>query len=213
MTPEYIEQHQVIERYLAGRLSAAQTEEFEARLLWDTQVQEQFELTRRLREGVRALPETSVAAPIVTDDVKQPRRLALAASLLVAVGAGFLLSQLLMQPETGPVSSGSVYSLDQLRGETDLDSLPTVRPGNGDAWLTLLAYPVLDVGETFQPTLSRQAGDGWIDIWLGETVVNESRDGVAITVRGDLLRPGVYRLSFKTPHGLVASGPVYFRVP
>lgn len=214
MTPEYIEQHEIIERYLAGELSAEQAEEFEARLLWDERVQEQFELTRRLRDGVRDLGNTSVAIPASAARTTSRSTVAMAASLLVALGAGFMLSQALMEPATESIASGNVYQLDQMRGTPDPASLPVVQTADAGAWTTLIAYPAPIAGASLHPVLFRQAvDDDWTVVWRGDSVAQASSEGIAVAVRNELLRPGVYRLSFTTRDEPGGPGTdIYFRV-
>ena len=55
MQREHIETEQIVERYVRGELSDAEVNQFEQRLLWDIELQQQLELTQRLRDGMRAV--------------------------------------------------------------------------------------------------------------------------------------------------------------
>ena len=53
MDSDYINENQVADRYLMGQLTPEESAEFEERLLWDKEVQDELILCQKLRQGIK----------------------------------------------------------------------------------------------------------------------------------------------------------------
>ncbi len=79
MNASFVEQHQVIDRYLLGKLSAQQTDEFEVLCLHDQDVLEQLELSEKMLAGFRRADEQNILQDIQFKSLEdEPAQLSLA---------------------------------------------------------------------------------------------------------------------------------------
>ncbi|MDH3645452.1 MAG: hypothetical protein OER80_01630 [Gammaproteobacteria bacterium] len=227
MNSDQIESQQIVERYLRNELDTTETEQFENRLLWDTEMQDQLVLSQRLREGMRDVADRQ-PSPVSSrrwSFLESPVYAAAASVLLAVTTFGWLFTWL--GSDSGDAmrsqASGRVFSLDIMRSSPSLADLPVVNPGTDAEWVTLLMYPDLDAYPQFRAELARQPGppdtqgigEEWQPVWQGAPTTSGS-DTVAVTLQGALLEPGVHRLQVTGLNNDRFSdvvGEVYFRVP
>jgi hypothetical protein len=98
MELQYIRDNQVIERYLQGKLSAADEEAFEEAYMTDPELLGEVQLAERLREGLNGLPAEQRAAPAKP----RSRWLELAGSPRYGIAASLVAAAAL-------VTSGALY--------------------------------------------------------------------------------------------------------
>lgn len=212
---------QDIERYIRNELGATETEQFEQRLLWDTELQQQYELTVRMRDALRdSASDKQKPVHFRPSFWASPAYAAAATVLLGITTTGWLMSAL--SPGSGEIqiSSSRVYSLESVRS-ANLDDLALVSPGPDGEWLTLLVYPDLSSAPAFRAVIARLSGpphateESWRDVWQGPPTTSGDGDTVAVTVPDKLLQPGIHRLRIidaDGPQGAIL-GEVYFEVP
>jgi hypothetical protein len=126
------EQTRLVSRYVAGDLSRSERAEFEAWLVASPELAAEVEMERRLRRGISSAARRgwlNRKAPAL----RPPQRrwqMALAASVLLAVGAGLLLS--LPQGEAGSEPSSRLASGEaRPAGSPMVASLGKFRSGSG----------------------------------------------------------------------------------
>ena len=198
MDRQYIRDHEVIERYLQGALTADEEQAFEEAYLGDAELLEQLQTAERLRDGMKELDaagrlersrspqrwQTMLAAP----------RYAAAASVLLAVSLAF--STVLYRenrnlregafPTTAAITR--FVAIDAVRGANTV----TIREPEDDEWTALL----LDAGpteyDTYRGALARRLGEQSEVIWTRADLTPELGGTIVIGVPGRFLRPGSY---------------------
>lgn len=194
MNREYISEHNVVERYLSGRLTEEELAAFEERCLWDQEVLDELEVIERLREGLQ--DQGQVKAP-ATGRGPLARWLlspqwAAAASVMLVVSLATTGRLLLTQapgPDSG-LATARVYSIEMTRGEEEPAAV--VRVGPADQWVVLLVYPDMERHDRFQAGLYR-AGETQA-LWQASDIPPGTAESLAVTLPARLLEPGVYRL-------------------
>jgi hypothetical protein len=195
MDRQHIRDTLVIERYLQGKLSAAEEEQFEEAYLTDPELLAELKLAERLREGFKDLPldtPARVAAPRTRwlDFAASPRY-GIAASL-VAVAALFASGMLFLQGQGGePLTAASrtrVVPLVAVRGGGNPNTIATPA---ADEWTVFTVDTGRGDYDRYRVTLVR--GDG------GEVAgfdgLTPSGDGtVALGFQGNGLSPGDYEV-------------------
>jgi hypothetical protein len=197
MDRQYIRDHQVIERYLSGALTADEEQAFEEAYLGDQELLDQVQAAERLREGITELDSAGGLERLRPSGrwrqwFASPQYAA-AASVLLAVSVGF--SAMLLREvtelrrdnfaQTSP--STRLVRLEALRGG-DAPEISAPAPDE----LTVLQ---LDSGvvayDTYRGTLTRRAGDRSETVWSRADLV-ASDDTILISVAGRTLPPGDY---------------------
>src|SRR5262245_1111143 len=196
MDRQYIREHQVIERYLAGTLTADEEQAFEEAYLGDSELLTEVEAAERLRDGIKRLDgagklersrsrwQQTFASP----------RYAMAATVLLAVSLGF---------------SSMLYNENQILREggssapllTRFVSLEAQRSANVQTFaapaqdeLTVL---MLDAGvvayDTYRAVITRGGGAQAEQIWSRAGLVPElNGTTIPVSVQRRMLQPGTY---------------------
>jgi hypothetical protein len=198
MDRQYIRQHDVIERYLARSLTAAEEQAFEEAYLGDSEVLDELQAAERLRDGVKELDgagrlERLRPRPQWQRMLASPRYAA-AATVLLAVSLGFsgVLYRENRDLREGGITGTSLLTtsviLDSVRG----GSVTTIRELEDDE----LALLVLDAGPTeydaYRAALIRRVGERSEEIWRRADLTVQLDRRVLMSVPGRLLRPGNY---------------------
>jgi hypothetical protein len=202
MDRRYIQDHQVVERYLDGRLTPSEQEAFEEFYLAHPDVLEELELTERLRQGIKDLGE----AGELERSLERPRswkwalstpQYAAAASLLFA--ASLIVSGTLYRD-----NAGLRQELELVAGSAVTRLVPIISVRGNDVnqvaepvereWTVLLVEPGPADYDSFRATVLRQDRAGAEPIWeLGGLV--PGYDGLLpVGVPGGLLEPGDYEV-------------------
>ena len=207
MDRQYIEDHNVIERYLKNQLSVDELEAFEDAFILDPDLLEEIDSAEALIDElpqIDTLPTTGVEGgkknsnivPITTESQESKLRwlpLSLAANLLMAVGLGFLLLQTGSPRDIPniPLSAVNIpgVNFEYLRSAS-VDNAPVVRRNN--SWVSLRVSGALYEG---------MPGELQILDANGDVVLNESEiradpfnQWIDWMVHDSQLPPGNYEL-------------------
>jgi hypothetical protein len=199
MDRQYIRDHQVIERYLSGVLTADEEQAFEEAYLGDAEILDQLQTAERMRAGIKDLSAAGrlerlrPAAPW-RQWLRSPQYAA-AASLLLAVSLGFstALYRENRDLRAGGAASGSTVTrfvaLEAVRG-SDVATVP--EPAQ-DEWTALLLDSGIVTYDTYRAVLTRSDGSEPAEIWRRADLVPElGGTTIVIGVPGRMLRPGAY---------------------
>jgi hypothetical protein len=215
MNREYISEHNVVERYLMGRLSDEELAAFEERCLWDQEMLDELEAAEGLREGLRDFDAGAVQSA--------PRRplarwllspqWAAAASVLLVVSLATTGRLLLTQGpgSTDGLATARVYSIEMMRTAGEPDVVLRVDPA--DRWVVLLVYPDLERHDRFQVSLHRK-GEAE-PLWQAKDIPPGRAESLAISLPAELLVPGNYHIrvqGLEAPGTAQPVGEVHFRV-
>lgn len=232
-----IEEQQIVDRYLAGRLDAAETEQFEEHYLSCQQCLGELELAEAFGDGIRlAAAEDALKTAVA-------RRVGFAVWLAQAVRSprGGLMAALVMVLVALPLAF-SVYQRSELRARdaelaaarapqanTVVLGLSAERGGPGEApsvrlrlpeapgWIVLsldLERPPLDhtAFESYRVRLFDAEGSV---LWTGETLKPNHLDALAVSLHTSFLAAGDYELRaehLRAGNDPVPAGRFAFRV-
>jgi len=121
----------LIEQYVTGRMSEAEADAFEVSCVVNPELARQVELEQRLKAGL-ALVASGSTAEFVRSESQVPWKLAIAASLLMCVGAGAwfwkhlpgVQPQILATVATEDQRQGTSLRLALVRGADSMPRLP-----------------------------------------------------------------------------------------
>jgi hypothetical protein len=195
MDRQYIRDHQVIERYLSGALTADEEQALEEAYLGDPELVSEIEAAERLRDGIKGLDgagDLGRSRSRLRQALASPRY-AMAATVLLAVSLGF--SSVLYNENQVLRENGSPTPL-----VTRLVSLETVRGGNvreiaapAQDELTVL---LLDSGtvayDTYRAVITRRDGERSEQVWSRSNLAAELNGTIAVGLQSRMLRPGTY---------------------
>jgi hypothetical protein len=187
--------HETIDRYLANRLSDAERELVETRIVGDPDFRHEVELTQALRDGLRELQKQGEVAPLLQSRTWMWRRapFAIAASVLaLAIGVGALLyfERTASKPAALVVAS---LQFEHTRG---------AEPGPDVTWQRSESPTLLemrfDVGlepASSYSVLIERAGASTDTAVFTAASVGIGRDGqLALSINSALLERGDYRI-------------------
>ena len=192
--------HETIDRYLASRLSDAERELVETRIVGDPDFRHEVELTLALRDGLRELQRQGEVAPLLRPRTWMWRRspFAIAASVLaLAIGVGSLLYFERTQHEPQALVVASL-NFERTRG---------AEPGPDVTWHRAGMPTLLEM--RFDVGLDPAPGYGVlierIESGAGTTVFSAASVGVGldgqleVSINSGLLEPGDYRIRLEPP--------------
>ncbi len=220
-----LEEQQIVERYLMGRLSAAETERFEEHYLTCGECVDRLETAERLRQALKGVAaEEAAAATFAGAGILAALR-RLGRSGRAALGTALLVVALL--PTVLLVRAGgerdrlaaALGEARQPQANTSLLRLSPVRSGPGEApavRLTLSPEPQwivlsLDVGGDgpFRATLSGPRGG---TVWQDSGFEPGPTGAVVLSVHSSSLGAGDYLLEIAPAGGTAAGARFSFRV-
>jgi hypothetical protein len=201
MDRQHIHDTQVIERYLQGKLSAADEEAFEEAYMADPALLGELKLAERLREGFRGLPEEDRALRSPPRarwlEIASSPRYGIAASLVAA--AALLSSGVMYLQDSGfgalgagqfaSASNTRVLPLVTVRGAGNPNSIAAP---SADEWTVLLLDTGLGEYDRYRAVLTRAGGGEELLRLDGMTPTYEGM--VALGFPGRLLPPGDYEI-------------------
>jgi hypothetical protein len=198
MDRQYIRDHQVIERYLSGTLTADEERAFEEAYLGDQELLDQVQAAERLREGIKELERAGglerLRTPARWRQWLASPQYAAAASVLLAVSLGF--SAMLFRENVDLRETGSAQTSERTR----LVRLEVVRGGGAreisapesDERTVLQLDAGVVAYDTYRGTVMRRDGDRSETIWTRADLAAEPDETVLIGVPGRDLQPGDY---------------------
>lgn len=210
MERQYIRENQVIERYLQGKLSAADEEAFEEAYMTDPELLGEVQLAERLREGFNSLPAEQRAATAAPRsgwlELAGSPRYGIAASLVAA--AALVTSGALYFEQQGmsaggmsfaSASSPRIVPLLTVRGASNPNTI--VAPA-ADELTVLLVDTGLGSYDSYRAVLTRVGGKEELLRLDGLTPTYEGM--VALGLPGRVLTAGNYELRLE---GAKATSP------
>src|SRR5262245_50835352 len=211
MDRQYIRDHQVIERYLKGELSADEEQAFEEAYLADQELLDEIELVERLGDGLKRVKASGgIAAPRAAGRLRvffASPQFAAAASVLLVVslvfsGAMYRENQSL-RPGGGLVAGGGgtrvlpliaatarVLPLIPVRGGPEI----VVEAPDASELTVLLVDPGFTPHDRYSAVISRRGDATPVQVWASDNLVVSYEDQLAIAVPGQLLTPGSYTI-------------------
>lgn len=192
MDRNYVNDNQIVDRYLRDDLSEDERAEFEAFFLSDKETLAELELAEKLQTGMRdcadrGLLDADPAPGWLRRAVMSPQWAAAASVLLVCSLAfsGFLLSELQTDPVAGATRLIPLYAT---RG-VDAPRLPSAQ---ADEWVVLLVDPGFDPFDEYRATIL-DASSG-AAVWEVVDLQPGYEELLAVGVPGRLLVSGRYEV-------------------
>jgi len=198
MDRQYIRDHQVIERYLSGALTADEEQAFEEAYLGDAEILDQLETAERLREGLKGADAAGrlerARRPAPWRQWLASPRYAAAASLLLAVSVGF---STILYRENRTLREDSLSSTSMITRYVPLESVrggnvTTIEAPEQDELTVLLLDAGIVAYDTYRAVLTRADGAESEEIWRRADLARELGETISIGVPGRTLRPGSY---------------------
>jgi hypothetical protein len=201
MDRQYIRDEQVIERYLKGKLSAADEQAFEEAYLADPSLLEEVQLAERLRDGLKDQPPQQEPALRVQPrprwlEIAGSPRYGIAASLVAA--AALLSSGVLFVQNQAPdggrpgsfrASNARVLPLVATRGA---GSANVVSAPAADEWTVLMLDTGLGDYDRYRAVLVRSGSDE--ELLRLDDMTPTYEGMVALVLPGSSLPPGDYEV-------------------
>lgn len=202
MTDKQQGNQETIDRYLANRLSDAERELVETRIVGDPVFRHEVELTEAMRDGLRELQKQGEVAPLLRPRSWMWRRspFAIAASVLaLALGVTTLLLYQRLESERHELSAApgelvvATLRFERTRGSQagpdvtwQRTSAPTLLELRFDVGLeTALGYSVL---------IERVGAGADTTVLMTKAVWISSEGDVSLSIHSALLKPGDYRI-------------------
>jgi hypothetical protein len=210
MDAKQIAERQVIERYLAGQLSEAETDAFEAYMESHPEIVREIELITRMKSGLAVLRQRrELGSASRANRLRWP--LLVAASVAAVVIAGVLVvanrntgtrallvtsASRQLQGENGkPLPLLARISMGRVRGDTEAIAAP---PPHAAVELSIDLHAP-DSSINYLVELQRVDGAGLRLIGTAPDVVPEQDGSIRVIVRSDALTPGNYLIRVKPP--------------
>lgn len=203
MDRNYIDDHNIVARYLADQLSDEERAAFEAYYLQHPEVVQEMEATARFKNGLFALQRKQALEPLLQTAARPPFNMRLAAALAAISITALLVTiafNALETPTLGttvaevssrfgtPLQTSATYDLIRVRGAS-IDQR-VVLPAEPSA----LRFRVLpdDESSTYRVSLRRAQDDREIETL--ESVSPDTEELVTVYVNSAKLSPGLYEL-------------------
>lgn len=180
--------HQVADRYLSGKLTPEELDQFEDRLIWCEETRRELEVTEKLRQGIIDSSSTKSRSLFAST------RYALAATLLMAFFAG-TTGILYFKQDSGTElpQRTNVFSLIATRVNPNGDPVNVLPKGKASEWTVLL----LDSGpqhyQDYRVTVFREAGGPLGLVWQTDKLQPGFEDRLSVGVPGSEFTSGDYR--------------------
>ena len=213
MDQKYIQENQVVERYLQGKLAPAEAEAYEAYYLTHPEVMDELELAERLKQGLEVVEESGYFGPsrgpagrisgLFT--VLTSPQYAAAASILLLVSLTFssmIYRENLRLTDPAPIA-GSASRLElifALRGAGDVREISA---GNESESVVLLLEFASPSYASYRATVTRESDGGSQEVARLAGLERGFQDYLAVSIPGRLMTAGDYEILVE---GLGADG-------
>ncbi len=203
MDSDYINENQVADRYLMGQLTPEESAEFEERLLWDKEVQDELILCQKLRQGIKDAETARVPRPRAKErapgmfaswltDILASPAYAVAASLMVVVLAGVLLVSRPFETTPPEFTGTRVLPLITTRGPGDAP-VEFMRGKSAQELILLTLDPGPGAYRNYRLTVFRKFDNGELTIVAQFDRVQPDYGGnLVIGFPGNRFTPGDY---------------------
>ena len=200
MDRQYIREHQVIERYLKGELTAEEEAEFEEAYVGDPDLLDEIELVERLQDGLKKLKASGGVAPrrgALLRAFVTPQYAAAASMLLVVslVASGTLyFENLALKRGQNLVANGAITRIVPLVGVRGGSEIVVEAPDASEL-AVLLVDPGFTRHDRYRAVVARRSGGASTEIWAVDGLAADYEEQLAITMPGRLLTPGDYEIA------------------
>jgi hypothetical protein len=201
LTKKYIDDHQIVERYLADQLSDVEREEFESYYVEHPEILDDLQAAAGIKLGAASLRKSGELQKL-TARRRWPSGLALAATFLVMIMGAYLLragapQPVIMAAELGdfatPLTEAAIYQVQRTR--SDVDAIVAL-PGTPQA-LKLRVRPALEpLPAAYRAQLAVIAEDGSQALVASLRGLQLDGDAfVTLYLNSGSLQPGNYQLN------------------
>lgn len=213
MTDTFQDNHELIRRYLANRLSDTEELMVTTRIVRDPKFRNEVEVTAAFREGIRELEKRGKLSPLLDSQNTRWSRAPLAFAAAVAIVAmGGLISFLLDQPrhESAPTVITETLRFETTRGNGPLADVTWHQSGR-----PVRLEMRFDVGPeragNYRVTLDR-VSSGAIVSMADRLIAVSSGGEVVLFLDGTLLEPGDYEIRLEPQPVVAGNGIVKYRL-
>lgn len=200
MDRQYIQDNQIIERYLQHKLSGEEAAAFEEHYLSDAATLEELELAEGLQRGANELKTSGYLRTTWLQSVFLSPQYATAASVLALVS--MLSLGLLYQRDTSvdatPINT-RIVPIIATRGA----SVNVLAPAAANERIVLLVDPGILSYDNYRATVSREAGEGTEQVWQMAGLALGYQEMLALGLPSESLPPGQYHINIE---GLAGEG-------
>lgn len=208
MDRQYIQENQVVERYLRGALSPEEQEAFEACYLADSEVLEELELAERLKQGLESVEEEGGVEPfsgppgrfhhLVVPVLAALATPQYAAAASVALVVSLVFSGLVYQENqrlTGEgLSAGSASRLEPIFAVRGAADGRTISSGVDGESVVLLLDPGPTGHASYRATVNRLTSGVPEEVVRISALEPGFQDYLAVSIPGGLLTEGEYQV-------------------
>jgi Putative zinc-finger len=206
-----IEEHKLIDRYVRGTMPAAERAEFEDHFVDCAECQEQIEIAKSFRQGVRESIAESAVGWSGSEQARERERhrsgwrwtaIAACVCLLIALASStvFLTQRQRARTELASVRSESVQQWLSLKRTPVVLGLSLSRDGavqreitvpSEPRWVVFLAEIDATPFSRYRASVTDSRGQ---EIWMQDDIQPNSPDSISVAIPSDALRPGSYTL-------------------
>ena len=206
MDRAYIDKHNLIERYLLGKLSEEEACAFEDCFVFDAQLRKEIDLAEKVISSVQRRCRTPQQAAAHSEQMPAPPRrrdLRWAAALVSAALLPYLyfttqVSEPFELTSEIPSASEPVVPLERTRGQDSIPLTSAAIPQGSDAKV-VLRIPIRRTDSSELELSLTRSDAGGEAIWSGNWSSTGLRSGyLYLTIRSSYLPPGSYDLTVDT---------------
>ena len=222
MDYKYIQENQIVERYLQGSLTDEEKVAFEEHYLSNSETLAALELAEKMQDGFRGLEEPDffdrTASRGWFNRLFLSPQYAAAASILLVFSLGFS-GLLYRQLQTDEVFYGTqVIPILSVRSSASGQPANLVRISQPDHWIVLLVDPGMESYLRFSATVTRVDSADPQTIWQVDDLQPGYEDMLAVGLPSTLLQPGDYEIRLSgqaqaTSDGFAEISRLGFTVP
>jgi hypothetical protein len=222
MDHKYIQDNQLVERYLQDKLTDEEKVAFEEHYLANAETLAELELAEKMQDGFRGLEGLEFFDETATGSwfnrVFLSPQYAAAASILLVFSLGFS-GILYRQQQTDVAFDGTqVIPVLSVRGSSSGQPTNLVRVSQPDDWIVLLVDPGMQSYASYRASVARVDGGDSETIWQLDDLQPGYEDMLAVGLPGTMLQPGDYEIRLSgqaqaTADGFAEISRLSFTVP
>jgi hypothetical protein len=199
MDRQYIQDNQLVDRYLQDKLSDDEKAAFEEYYLSNAETLAELEMAENMQAGFRQLDESDIiqetAGGSWFNRIFLSPQYAAAASVLLVFSLG-LSGVLYQQRQTDPgFDRTRIIPVVSVRGTSSGQPANVVRFEPTDDWIVLLVDPGFETYIRYSASVARADGDDPVPIWRRDDLQPGYEDMLAVGLPGSLLDPGDYEIT------------------
>ena len=205
MDHKYIQDNQLVERYLQDKLTDEEKVAFEEHYLSNPETLAELELAEKMQDGLKGLEESDFFEPTATSSwfnrVFLSPQYAAAASILLVFSLG-ATGTLYRQLQTDAVFGGTqVIPIMSVRSSSQGQAASLITIKRTNDWIVLLLDPGMETYPRYRALVARVNGKDPDTIWQLDDLQPGYEDMLAVGLPGAVLQPGEYeiRLSGASP--------------